>query len=173
MRCEPRIALAVSWAPLSIPTMAVKARSRGSALRPLADASYRREPAGQEHDQQIMGYTDPVVGVTLRAMSQRLEDLASWRVGGSFATVAVIAWLFRLWGVALVLALIGAVLLGTAGYTRLRKRSQFLTDDGVVITSLACARKASSCTQGTSFRREPGARICLAGTAISGGVVAS
>jgi hypothetical protein len=69
------------------------------------------------------GYTKAVVGVTLPAMSQRLEDLASWRVGGSFATAAVIAWLFSLWGVALVLALIGAVLLGTAGYTRLRKRS--------------------------------------------------
>jgi hypothetical protein len=66
------------------------------------------------------GYPKRLVGVTLLAMSQRLEDLASWKVGGSFATAAVIAWLFRLWGVALALALIGAVLLGTAAY-RLRK----------------------------------------------------
>ena len=42
--------------------------------------------------------------------------------GPDRATAAVIAWLFRLWGVALVLALIGAVLLATAAY-RLRKHS--------------------------------------------------
>jgi hypothetical protein len=53
-------------------------------------------------------------------MSQRL---ASWRVGGSFATAAVVAWLFSWWSVALVLALIGAVLLGTAGHTRLKNRN--------------------------------------------------
>lgn len=56
-------------------------------------------------------------------MSQRLEDVAGWKVGGSFAAAAVIAWLFSLWGLALVLALIGAVLLGTAVYSWLRKRS--------------------------------------------------
>lgn len=56
-------------------------------------------------------------------MSQRLADSAGWKVGGSFATAAVIAWLFGLFGVALALALIGAVLLGTAGYNRLKKRS--------------------------------------------------
>jgi hypothetical protein len=67
-------------------------------------------------------YKGTVGGVPLGAMSQRLEDLASWKVGGSFATAAVIAWLFSLWGLALVLALIGAVLLVTAAYTR-KKRS--------------------------------------------------
>jgi len=76
-----------------------------------------------ETDLQETGYSESGVGVTLRAMGQRLEDLASWRVGRSFATAAVIALLLSLWGVALALALIGAGLLGTAGYTQLKKRS--------------------------------------------------
>ena len=30
-----------------------------------------------------------------------------WKVGGYLATAALLAWVFRLWGLALVLALIG------------------------------------------------------------------
>jgi hypothetical protein len=41
-------------------------------------------------------------------MSQRIEDFRTWKVGGYLATAAVLAWVFRFVGPALVLALIGA-----------------------------------------------------------------
>jgi len=53
--------------------------------------------------------------------SQRIEDFRTWKVGGSFATAGVIAWIFGFVGPALVLALIGAGFLLSAVVAKRRK----------------------------------------------------
>lgn len=55
-------------------------------------------------------------------MSQRIEDFSSWKVGGSFATGALLAWIFGLAGLALVLAVIGAGFMLSALVARRRSR---------------------------------------------------
>ena len=54
-------------------------------------------------------------------MSERIEDFPMWKVGGSFATAAIVAWIFGIAGLALVLALIGAGFMLSAVVARRRK----------------------------------------------------
>ena len=54
-------------------------------------------------------------------MSQRIDDLPTWKVGSSLATAAVLAWLFGFVGPALVLALVGAGFMVSALASRRRK----------------------------------------------------
>ena len=54
-------------------------------------------------------------------MSHRIEDFRTWKVGGSFAAAAVLAWVFGLVGPALVLALIGAGFMLAAFVSKRRK----------------------------------------------------
>jgi hypothetical protein len=55
-------------------------------------------------------------------MSQRIEDFPMWKVGGSFASVALLALLFGAYGIALIFALIGAGLLVGALVAKHRNR---------------------------------------------------
>jgi hypothetical protein len=54
-------------------------------------------------------------------MSQHIEDFPTWKVGSSFATAAVLAWFFGFVGLALALALIGAVFMVSAFVSKRRK----------------------------------------------------